>query len=383
MKKIVLFLFTISFHGIVFAQSNLINNWSFDASPKGKPIKIKEAEMIQEAMGWSSPITPQADLYSRHSKEPNFFVPTNQYGRQDVDDGCCYAGIVTFGEKEKMPKTYISTQLTTPLQKDSFYCVNFKVSLSDLSKYASNNIGAAFSVGPIDGKMLKSYSVVPQFLPMGNKIQEDQYLWNEICGMIKAQGDESHVTFGNFSSDANTQTIKVKKPKEFSQQQIPNAYYFIDELIVYKTDSTIGCKCRDTETKEEIKVIYKKSESDDVSSNPAKMVEYKFIYFVSKTPNLSDKSKALLDEVAKILTENAQVKVNVFASSDKQEEIIMAKSKIDISKKRAEAVINYLIEKGISKDRLIAKPIKDTQAKESKDENILKNDRKVWFTLIP
>lgn len=365
------------------AQNNLISNWSFEATQGGKELKIKQAGMIDQVMGWSSPSEPKADVFSRQAKEPLFLVPTNQYGRQDLDDGNHYAGIVAYGDKEKSPKTYLSTQLTESLQKDSFYCVNFFVSLSDLSKTANNNIGAHFSTNPVLAQDLKSYKITPQVLPHGNKIVEDQYLWTEICGMFKAQGDEKYLTIGNFSSDATTQVIKVKKPKEFTQQQIGIGYYFVDDVRVYMSDSIRGCSCKDTESKESMKVIYKKTEGDNLESNPTKIVEYKMVYFDAKSTTLTEAATNNISMVAKVLTEHPDAKIIVYGSTDKEEELLMTKSKIDLSAKRCDVVQKVLIAKGISKERITVKPLKDSKSTATKDAKLLKDYRKVWFEIAP
>lgn len=358
---------------------NLINNWSFESSKNGKAIKPKAPGMIEESMGWSSPTTNKADLYSRDSKELPFQVPVNQYGRQDVDDGGVYAGIITYGDKEKTPKTYIQTQLTQTLQEGMFYCVNFKVSLSDLSKVANNNIGAYFSASIPTAESIKGYQITPQVTNKGNKIVDDQYLWTEICGMFKAKGGENYITIGNFANDANTQIIKVKKPKEFMQQQIPQGYYFIDDVQLYASDSLTGCKCKDTETKEDVKMIYKKDDSDDLESNPVKIVEYKSIYFDAKMNNLNKEATDIIGIIVKVMNEKPESKIKIFASTDKQEEATLSKSNIDLSKKRCDAVIKVLESKGIAKERLIPNPVKDTMSKETKDAKEMQKFRRVWF----
>lgn len=361
------------------AQNNLIRNWSFETTKSGKVLKVKAPEMIDEAMFWSSPSTPKADVFSKDSKEPLFQIPINQYGRQDIDDGSHYAGIVTYGDKEKSPKTYIQTELSEILLKDSVYCVNFFVSLSDISKVATNNIGAHFSQANLSAQALKGYQLTPHVTNKGNKVLDDQYLWTEVCGMYKALGDEKILTIGNFASDANTQILKVKKPKEFNQQQIGISYYFIDDVKVYMTDSVKGCSCKDNETKDNVKMVYKKSDSDDLESNPVKIVEYKTIYFEPKSTAIGETSTNLISMVVKALNETPDSKIIVFGSTDKEEELLMSKSKIDLSQKRCDAVIKSLVAQGIAKDRLIAKPMKDSAAKPTKNPKETKEFRKVWF----
>jgi outer membrane protein OmpA-like peptidoglycan-associated protein len=156
-------------------------------------------------------------------------------------------------------------------------------------------------------------------------------------------------------------------------------YYFIDDIQVYATDSLTGCKCKDSETKENMTVIYKKDASDDLESNPVKIVEYKSIYFDAKASAINPAGQDILSVVSKVLLEKPEAKIIVYASTDKQEELLLSKSKIDLSKKRCDAVIKALVEKGIPAERLIAKPVKDTQSKDTKDPKQLQQFRRVWF----
>ncbi|HRD54548.1 MAG TPA: hypothetical protein PKY96_18055, partial [Flavobacteriales bacterium] len=52
--------------------------------------------------------------------------------------------------QNKEPRTYIQTQLTKKMKKDSLYCVRFYVSLGDLSKYATGELGAWFGKEKIE-----------------------------------------------------------------------------------------------------------------------------------------------------------------------------------------------------------------------------------------
>ena len=75
------------------------------------------------------------------------------------------------------------------------------------------------------------------------------------------------------------------------------------------------------------------------------------VAFRSGSSELTEASKAPLDEVAKLLTENAEVKLELSGYTDNTGNAI---TNLKLSKARANAVKAYLVEKGISESRLTA-----------------------------
>ena len=134
------------FSVIIFAQEdeNLVSNPSFESMDG----KLKKLKQINVAKYWDSPTALKADLFSKKKDAP-VSAPINIYGKEHPKDGDNYAGILMYSYNNKSPRTYVQTQLVNPLTAGLDYCVKFNISLSDLSKYAVNNIGLHFGVEPL------------------------------------------------------------------------------------------------------------------------------------------------------------------------------------------------------------------------------------------
>jgi hypothetical protein len=214
-------LFAISINAGFAQGENLVPNGSFEEVTK-KPKKLGE---IANATGWVSPTGARADLFSS-AKVPDIDVPLNVFGKESPKDGDNYAGIVGFSYGSKVPRTYLSTKLSTPLKKGMTYCVKMNVSLAEASKYATNNIGIQLS-GKQPGTDAKvSIIEEPSVLHFNNdlKILSGRYNWTEICGAFVAEGGEKFITIGNFDSDEDTKNERMKKDPEVKVDEIAAAY---------------------------------------------------------------------------------------------------------------------------------------------------------------
>ncbi len=86
---------------------------------------------------------------------------------------------------------------------------------------------------------------------------------------------------------------------------------------------------------------------------PLEPIVIKNIYYEFSKWNLTDSSKIILDNtVYKIMMENPRIVVEISSHTDS---VSSEEYNIKLSQKRAESVVNYLIDKGIDKERLVAK----------------------------
>ena len=96
------------------------------------------------------------------------------------------------------------------------YCVKFHISLSDLSKYAVNNIGAHLGVDPLTldskGDIIfnnrKEFSNVVK--DASNKVYNARYNWETVCGTFRANGKENSSPLETFIT-TKIQSIKSLK----------------------------------------------------------------------------------------------------------------------------------------------------------------------------
>jgi hypothetical protein len=224
MKKITLIFFIIT---RLSAQYNLVPNYSFEDTAN--------CPQTQNSVGWSAPpwVSPTWNT-------PDYFhscnsgvgwgnyvsTPQNFTGFQNPKTGLAYCGVSSYSGGDS--REYIETNLLDTLKAEKSYCVKFFISLSDSSKFSSDDFGLhlrpTFYQNFSDGLVLP---FIPQITYNG-PILNDSVNWTEIKGEFFAQGNEYYIIIGSFSPDSqiNTDTNSTK-PDYW-------AYYYIDDVSVYE-----------------------------------------------------------------------------------------------------------------------------------------------------
>jgi hypothetical protein len=247
-RKAVKFISAMSFvflAPVSFAQEgeNLVPNGSFESVGK----KPKRLGKIESATGWVSPTGVRADLFIE-TKIAEIGVPDNAYGQEDAKEGENYIGLVGFSYGDKMPRSYVMTKMQSPMKKGLKYCVKMYISLAESSKYAANNVGAIFSKKQFGTESKVSIIEEASMLHVENDYEtmSARYGWTEICGVYTSTGGEKYVTLGNFYSNEETRSERMKKDaktKDIKVAQIIAAYYYIDDVSVRLLDEEKGEKC--------------------------------------------------------------------------------------------------------------------------------------------
>lgn len=354
--------------GIEVDPNNLVGNFSFEEMDG----KIKRFGDIEIAVGWWSPTANKADLFSKDVKKQELGVPKNIFGLCKPVDGDRIVGITMYSYNGKHPRSYLSTELLSTLQAGQTYCVKFNVSLSDYSKYAINNIGAAFTKKKI--KIDKEVTVeLPEFWTNTvNKIFDEQYTWQAVCNTYEATGEEQFLTIGNFASDENTETAKMRRPKGFTEPQNTLAYYFIDNVSVTPFNPDELCDCEESSEDKKVSIVYSKKHPNFASLTPKEKIEASTIYFADLKSELEDASKPDLDLIAEILAANPDFQLNAIGHSDKSEEQAATAnpSYFDMAGKRVMQAKQYLVSKGANPRQITATNVKDTEPADTSETEI-------------
>jgi outer membrane protein OmpA-like peptidoglycan-associated protein len=363
--------------GSLFAQNteNLVENGSFESTDG----KAKKLGAIQSSKGWVSPTGQPADFFQPSTKTPDINTSGNFYGKEDAKDGSHYAGIVGFSLGDKLPRSYVTAKLNVPLKKGVKYCVTFYVSLSEASMYASNQIGAQFTKKDraIEGKtsMIEDKTVLQKtaVYHFNNKVFSGMYGWEKVCGVFTAEGGEKFITIGNFHSNSDTKNEKVKKAKDNKFKPVAAAYYYIDDVSVKLIEKYADCDCTVPEEVEEgTSTIYQKVFKINEKMTPKEKIEVYQTYFGFGQTEINQVGKTHLDEIAKMMLANPKFKLQVMGHSDSLE-VAKAVEKpkfAEMDSKRVNAVMAYLISKGVPENRLIPSP----QGSEIKNEEIIESD---------
>lgn len=335
-------------------SDNLIENGSFESTTG----KIKKLSQIDLATGWSSPTGVKADLFVPSDKLPDIGTPKNLYGKEEPKDGSNYAGIVAYSYNDKMPRSYIMTKLKAPLKKGQKYCVQFYVSLAELSKYSVNQVGAHLSKKPFGTDTKSSIIEKTHVLHSDNKIFNANYNWDKVCATFTAEGGEKYITIGNFANNDQTKNERNKKVADFKGTPIIAAYYFIDDVSVVMLEEGKKCDCSNKSESDEFSTtIYQRAILIEDNMTPAEKINAQMSFFAFGKNMLQPVAQASLDLIADLMKANPEIKLEVTGYNDENEKEMSKENPLyeDMDLKRVEMVVRYLKDKGIAEDRIVKK----------------------------
>jgi outer membrane protein OmpA-like peptidoglycan-associated protein len=373
-------------NGYAQEGENLVPNGSFESTDG----KAKKLSMIESATGWTSSTGARADLYVP-GKVAEINVPENIYGKEEAREGSNYAGIVAFSYGNKIPRTYLTAKLAAPLKKGMKYCVKFYVSLAEASKYASNNIGVNFAKKPFATEDKATIKDVAHVLSSENDTKRinQTYAWYQICNVYEAEGGEKFITIGNFFADDQTKSENNKKPKDMKNDQIIAAYYYLDDVSVILLNDGEKCDCMKEEVSEYSSTVFQKAIIINDKMNVNQKIESQVAFFAFGKTNFTVAGKEALDFIVEQLKANPELKLDVMGHCDATEDKVGVEKPqfANMSEKRTNAVIQYLIEKGINEDRLNSASqgsIIPNEENTESDDNDLKmaRNRRVTFKVL-
>lgn len=376
MKRITISLLALAVGVISHAQDqNMVENGSFEQIEG----KIKREGAIAVAVGWMSPTKASADLFAAKVKE-GMSTPQNFVGYEDPQEGKNYAGIRVFSYNDKEPRQYISTKLKLPLRKGALYCVKFYVNLAEGSKYASNNIGVNFSKKQYNIDENKSIMTTTDLMHKDNPVVNGYFGWEEICGTYMAKGGEKFLTIGNFFSNGDTQNQRLKKPKNFTGTSVMSAYYYIDNISVQMIDDEDECDCKIKEHEVKTDYVYEVAPVNPEGMKDDLVIRYTELYFGYGKTEFSISDMDHLKNVEKVMLGNDAHKLTIIAHMDSDE--AEDENYAGLDQKRAQAVKDHLIGKGISGDRIIIKPMGANEPSSTTGDEIGQaKNRRVTFVL--
>lgn len=341
----------------LYAQDdeNLVPNGDFEA---GDTKKLKNSGQIEECSeSWYSATKAPADIFAGGIKSEKVNIPDNEMGSQAASSGNMYAGFRAYTKDKKKTRTYLGVELTQELEKNQMYCVEFKISLADLSKFGASHIGAIFSdrkaVQPNTGAIVRDLNKI-DVKHRSNKVMMLQDGWESVCGTYIANGKESQLIIGCFGGDTDLQLEKMKRPKGVVGSQIYDAYYYIDDVKVYPVDAKSQCAC-DPAADRQPDLIYGSSVVVNESMSDEQIVDVSAVYYAFLKKNITQAGERTLEQMMEILKNNPSWKLEVIGHCDNDEfnEAKVNPRFANIAQQRAEQVVRYMASKGIDSSRLI------------------------------
>jgi len=363
-KRGLLFAFFFLLNFLLIAQkpsANIVPNPSFErfaSAPIGW--SYKGAYFGEVVKYWFSATTASPDIYG-----PGVHVPMDWaekgFGDQNPRTGKSFAGLTLFGCTNGKPhcREFVEIQLAEPLVIGQAYYVEFWV--TQLAKSLQiNNLGAYFSISEIK-RLTDEVLVREAQVSAKNIVPAPNGKWVKVSGQFVAKYEAEYVVIGNFRDDFNTLSIA---PREDSYNY---AYYYLDDVLVKKIPPFMPVPIK----------------PDDLSLQklePGKIIQLKNIYFEFDKDELMPRSFVELNKLLKIMRENPKLVIEIVGHTDALGD---DDYNLDLSRRRALAVVSFLQENKISKNRLRshgegeAKPISSNETDEGRAQN-----RRVEFVVV-
>jgi len=278
------------------------NYWYYDLENKNHPIYYSKDRFLNKALEYN--FHPDADLVLQG---------------QTLN----YISILLL---QNTQKAY--TVLKEPLKKNHRYRLQF-----DIKAYKQSNCLSDILVGfkdSIDFKNETSNYRVQLTFPDSSK-ESLFYSWYTTSCNFTALGNEKVVVLGDGSSDEYKQIIK-SNPKKFFYSYNGGTYmvkYFIDNLYLSEIDS--------------INV----DRIDSLKIGDSFVLQN--IYFDFDKYILLNKSFPILDRLVEYLKTKPSVRILISGHTDN---VGIKEYNIELSLKRANAVVDYLVDKGTARERL-------------------------------
>ncbi len=190
-------------------------------------------------------------------------------------------------------------------------------------------------------------------------IQTARYNWSEICGVYTAQGNEKFITIGNFFSNEDTKYERMKKSQDVKAKQVIAAYYYIDDISVVLIDEEKGeqCDCAVEDAGDSYSaMIYQRQFNLNEDMTDEDKIEEHEVFFAFGRNDLSTEGKASLDFIAGIMKANPNMRLEIAGHNNEQEDTVGEEKPryASMDSKRVAAAMQYLIDAGISQNRLLA-----------------------------
>lgn len=217
------------------SAQNLVLNPGFE-DHSACPSFINQLDLADH---WLRPTPGTSDYFNRCASFAGVLVPGSGFGDQEPYDGDAYAGLVTYVDTNVYAgfanyREYLSGRLSEPLAAGKFYRAAFQVSVADLYRYGTSQLGMYFTdtVLPWSGSLSEypalgelPYSLIPQMEYTASPV-EDELGWTEVQQEFQADGGEKAFILGNFRGDAATERTDVYP------WGTAMAYLFIDAVSV-------------------------------------------------------------------------------------------------------------------------------------------------------
>jgi OmpA-OmpF porin, OOP family len=333
---------------------NLLLNASFEYSQMKRPnFRFKdEIEFDSLAFGWTTQKKSSPDII-----DSLFAYKFHEYSnlvaqRVIPHHGAKVAGLRLFGCEDNNfidCREYLVQKLREPMKKDHYY--RFELWTARLGhSFACQDLGVYFS----DTLLRKDLNLTARKLNPQIKCRampgKKAYYWYRLADTILADKDFQAIYIGSFVND-NGATVERIDPDFFRQ-----SYYFVDDIKLIDLGPRKIRKPVKTVKDSSVVVVKKDSTLLKVVEN--KPFIFKNLFFERGKADILPHSFVELDSIIQYLKIKDKLKIKIDGHTDSED---TPQFNQKLSERRAKAVADYFIQKGISKERITTEGFGETR----------------------
>jgi len=281
-------------------------------------------------------------------------------GTPDFLDDC--VGIYLYSAVGKNNREYIISPLKKRLTPCNEYHFSLKIKKSNSYKFAVDKIGIAL----VDSFYTQADRLIFPFLP---NFQSPNYHvinnstdWIKICGDFVSNNCAKYIIIGNFAPDSETYIF----PSDFSKQGGLYAYYLIDDVELYQSDTIKDCAsfC-------DFQFDFQPM-NDPLKSNEIPLLLDTFsINFDNASYSINLGNNQIINDLINKLNKNKSLLIVIDGHTDSVGE---DEKNFLLSKKRVSEFYKLLLKKGVHKERILCNYYGE---KVPKADNSTKKGRKI------
>jgi outer membrane protein OmpA-like peptidoglycan-associated protein len=368
MKRAVVGLWILASSMTMFAQ-NLVLNGSFET--KSYCPSNYNQQSLNTIAGWWQPTDGTPDYF--HACSDKAGVPNNVFGQQKAKDGEAYAGFVTFSVSNKRNyREYLQTKLSRPLTAGEMVCIEIYVSAADYCNYVTDGLGILLSEKKVESNLQNELAYSATMSNPRLNMLDESAEWQLISDIYIAKGGEEYLTIGNFKTDKELKVIR--RTEDMSDKGYGTwSYMYVDDVRVKPVQRKLECSC-------ENEYLASIAVDPPLELNEYKKIKLDAILFDFDQDVLTDDALVQLEEVFLLLKKNRSMYMEISGHTD----VVGPDGyNLNLSKRRAQRVIDHLSNKGIDPSRLQLtffgkeQPVANNETDEGRHQN-----RRVEFQIL-
>ncbi len=354
---------------LIADAQNLVTNGSFE-NKSYCPSNYNQ-QSLNTIAGWWQATDGTPDYF--HACSDKVGVPNNVFGQQKAKDGEAYAGFVTYSVSNKRNyREYLQTKLSRPLMAGEMLCIELYVSAADYCNYVTDGLGVVLSDKKIESNLQSELAYSATMSNPRLNMLDESGEWQLLSDIYTAKGGEEYLTIGNFKTDKELKVIR--RTEDMSDKGYGTwSYMYVDDVKIRPVQRKLECSC-------ENEYLASIAVDPPLELNEYTKIKLDAILFDFDKDELTEEAMIQLEEVYVLLKKNRAMYMEISGHTD----VIGPDGyNLNLSKRRAQRVIDHLAAKGIDPSRLQLTffgkevPVADNTTDEGRHQN-----RRVEFQIL-